>query len=337
MNKTLVFVFTGEFGYELLNWHARIQKLLLINPNVNYVVCSTKAVEALYPKTIKFIALDSLNYFQNGIADTYFIRRKGFKRDDLLDIFLAVLRRFQIKKYVNKKLSLKSSQIKFIFSDQFNVINDLNFGATRWAPRLFVFRKRHFDSIYDSLPYEENLYRKLIPSSEAIEWAKKSLEHLGKSQNFIVLQTADREFFLKKRRLQPESSHLIQILRENLSVVEIEFRPSRMTDTSTVSNNRQVVYCDNLDSQLAIISLAKFAIFFSDGDFRSLNYVPPFAGKNVYSITSSSIVSNSAINLWNEKVFKFGGSCIPLTLESFIWDIEFRENLINHFKYLLEK
>lgn len=337
MGKTLVFVFTGEFGYELLNWHARIRKFVSNNPDVDYIVCSTKAVKALYPESYRFIELDSLYLFKNGIADTYFVRRMGFKKDDLFDTLIAILRRLQIKRYVKQKITLKSSEIKFIFSDQYNVINNQKFGATRWAPRFFIFRKRRFDSIYDSLPYEENEYQKLTPSSEAIEWAKNSLKNLGVTQNFIVLQTADRRHFLKKRRLQPKSSHLIEHLRENLPIVEIEFLSIRITDTLSVSDNRQVIHCENLDSQIAIISMAKFAIFFSDGDFRSLNYVPPFAGKNVYSINSSSIVSNSAINLWNEKVFKFGGSCIPLTLESIIWDRDFLENLVNYFKYLLEK
>lgn len=337
MSKTIVFVFTGEFGYELLNWQARIRKFTSITQNINYVVCSTKAVRALYPQGTRFIELDSLNYFKNGIADTYFIRRMGFIKDDFFDSSLAILRRFQIKKYVKKELSINGSQIKFIFSDQYNVINNHSFGATRWAPRLVFFRKRRFDSIYDSLPYEENTYCKLEPSPEAIEWAKNSLKNLEMSQNFIVLQTADREYFLKKRRLQPESLHLIQHLRENLPIVEIDFRSSRITDSTSVPNKRQVIFCDSLDHQLAIISLASFAIFLSDGDFRSLNYVPPFAGKNVYSISSSSIVSNSAINLWNEKVFKFGGYCIPLTLESLIWDIKFRDQLVKYFKSLIEK
>jgi hypothetical protein len=87
-----------------------------------------------------------------------------------------------------------------------------------------------------------------------------------------------------------------------------------------------------LEEQVAIISLSSFCIFTSSGDYRSLHYVPSFCGKDNYSITSSSIVSNSAIGLWNSQIFQFGGKIIPIAAESLYFDKELKMAVLDFWK-----
>ena len=45
---TYVFVFVGEFGYELLNWQGVIRKFRRLNPNVRVICASRGNVQPLY-------------------------------------------------------------------------------------------------------------------------------------------------------------------------------------------------------------------------------------------------------------------------------------------------
>jgi hypothetical protein len=182
---------------------------------------------------------------------------------------------------------------------------------------------------YDGLPSGENKYIELIPRESVMRDVKKRILDMGITSPFVVVQNADRETFLKKRRIELSTRDLYSEISKQLPTVEISFRQIRRTDTQSPSTDSNNVYlCTSLEEQAAIIRLSSFCIFMSSGDFRSLHYVPSFCGRDNYSITSSSIISNSAIGLWNEEVFMFGGKIIPMTAESLIVDVALKNNFL---------
>jgi len=330
MNKTFIFVFTGEFGYELLNWQGRIRKFSAEHPGTKIVCASTEATRLLYLDFAEFIPLDGSDVFNKGIADTYFLRHQSFKRDGLKDVITAFIRRKQMSKFIAGELAemdLKNS--RFIFSDKLTFVDGTQFGATRWAPRFNLLRKRNLQQIYDGLPSEETQYIELIPRESVMREVKKRILDMGITSPFVVVQNADRETFLKKRRFELPTRDLYSEISKQLPTVEISFRQIRRTDTQSPSTDSNNVYlCTSLEEQAAIIRLSSFCIFMSSGDFRSLHYVPSFCGRDNYSITSSSIISNSAIGLWNAEVFMFGGKIIPMTAESLIFDVALKNNFL---------
>lgn len=334
--STVVFVFTGEFGYELLNWSGKIAKFASENSDLKILVCSSEASKALYSDQIEFIGLNVLDSFHDALADTYFLRIPNFVRDSICDVFTAHARRRKIRKFVANRTNLYQQRVLFIFSDQKNILRGTTFGATRWAPRFNLFRKRYFEEIYDNLPYLENSYSKLETRPEILSLMQKRLDNLGVRHKFMLIQTADRVHFLKKRRFTAKSNEIMSEIISKFPVVELDFNQLRNTDSRSTPSASTRITCNSLEEQIALINLASVCVFFSEGDFRSLHYVPPMAGKNVYSLVSSSIISNSAINLWNEKVFNFGGKCIPICIEALLWDLKIKEKVFELWSQILK-
>jgi hypothetical protein len=337
--KRYVFVFTGEFGYELFNWHAKIRKFSDLNPGAQIVTASTSATRTLYQDFSRFFPLDELKFFRNAIADTYFLRRLGFKRDDLLDVFVAKIRRFQIKRHILKLLGPEVGEASnlFVFSDKSKRISGLQFGSRRWTPRIIFFRKRNFQDIYDALPADENQYNLLRVDEDISLRMKNKLISLGVTSPFLLVQSADRKNFLKNRRNEIALDALFEQFCGRLPTVQMNFSQVRSADTQSnleVSGTR--IFCNSLEEQVALIRLAAICVFFSSGDFRSLHYVPPFCGVNVYSVTSSSVISNSAIAKWNTEVFNLGGKIIPITAEALIFDPKYRESFLGYLASKLE-
>jgi len=333
-SRTYCFVFTGEFGYELLNWQGRIRKFSALHPEARIICASSEATRLLYSDFAEFIPLDSTNALTKGISDTYFLRYENFTRENILDVVIAHFRRIKFKKFITDLYpKSESDNFQFVFSDKLNSIEGVQFGATRWAPRINILRKRNFQEIYDRLPIDENLYVKLVPSKAVMEAVTQKLTDLGVEFPFVAVQSADRVAFLKRRRLETSANGLFEEILDQLPSVEISFKQIRGSDTQSMSLHSKKTYsCTTLEEQVAIIGLSSFCIFTSSGDYRSLHYVPSFCGKDNYSITSSSIISNSAIGLWNSKIFHFGGKIIPITIDSLVFDEKLKETLLDFWK-----
>ena len=91
-------------------------------------------------------------------------------------------------------------------------------------------------------------------------------------------------------------------------------RKARKLCSTRVDDN---YHCHDFSYQSCLIHFSKKCLFFTEGDFRSHNYIPPFFGKDVFSVAPSSVfaLGTSPIKLWNDNVFKFGGNIIPITSE----------------------
>ena len=71
--RTYVFIFTGEFGYELLNWNGVVRKWVSENkqPNDTIIICSRKGLELIYEMADYYIDISDIESYKNSIADCY--------------------------------------------------------------------------------------------------------------------------------------------------------------------------------------------------------------------------------------------------------------------------
>jgi len=78
----------------------------------------------------------------------------------------------------------------------------------------------------------------------------------------------------------------------------------------------------NFIPQSCLIHYAKKCVFFTEGDFRSHIYVPPFMGKDVYAIAHEVVYAlpTTPVDFWNKNVFQFGGQIKPVKLSNEIID-----------------
>ena len=71
---TYVFVFIGEFGYELFNWQGVIRKWASENKKDGdeIVVCSRKGLDLIYEDVCDYyIDISNLSSFKSVVADCY--------------------------------------------------------------------------------------------------------------------------------------------------------------------------------------------------------------------------------------------------------------------------
>lgn len=66
-----------------------------------------------------------------------------------------------------------------------------------------------------------------------------------------------------------------------------------------------------------LIHFAQQCLFFTEGDWGSHIYVPPFLGKDVIAIAPRSVyaVGSTPLDHWNPNDFRFGGQVIPYVAE----------------------
>jgi hypothetical protein len=113
---------------------------------------------------------------------------------------------------------------------------------------------------------------------------------------------------------------LIDALARNGKVVLLSFSTGRKFDS--YSHFDRSLHCVHFDArsfveQACLIHFAKRCLFFTEGDFGSHVYVPPFMGRDVVAIAPRSVyeLGTTPIEFWNRNVFSFGGRIIARTSE----------------------
>lgn len=138
-----VFVFLGEFGFELLNWQGTIRKFAqTISPDDRIVCCSRANLYPIYEMADVFIDISGVDSFRQSVASMY----SGFLFRDVADAdFDHALRRdlktwaFQrrlkneVRAHVLRELGVRDKAKKlactFVFSDEGKQFNACRFGA----------------------------------------------------------------------------------------------------------------------------------------------------------------------------------------------------------------
>ena len=317
MDKTLCFVFLGEFGYELLDWQGKIRELGQ-RSGYKIGIASRSNCELLYRDVADFyIPIElSPDYF-NSKAHSYFAHNRDYQPtlgniNKVLDSFNAWRRRKRIASFVRQNCTAKN--VRFVFSDQLNCIAGLTFGAQRNRLEAFP-RKMQYPSIYTDYILSGNCYVNLRDQINKNEL--KKFQKLAKSSELlIVVQRAERELVVRNNtRLDEEE--ILESLSRYGRIILLEYKPSRMLDTAGIFDSKfgyERITFDSLAEQVSVLIHADVCLSLSHGDFRSHNYIAPFIGKVGYSVAPFEILRNSALEIWNEKIFP--GKIIPVPTDN---------------------
>jgi hypothetical protein len=331
-----IFTFLGEFGYELLNWQGVIRKFSrTISPSDKIICCSRGKLYPLYETASIYIDISEVEIFKKSVASCYFAlppfphpdhRQKFHPRliltwDLIFDWNLKrVLKSFIIQQLRFRLSPLSPKDFVFIFSSDKVELNGCKFGCLRWR---CCGPKAPDGNIYELLDLDNNVYKKLEPDlsfrgfiEEKLGW---SLE-----EPFVLCQMRSRTIAIKSKDILPREKlfEFIKALSRKIKVVLLSFNTGRYLDSYSVFDfvdvpNSFHYNCQSFVEQACLIYFAKKCVFFTEGDFGSHIYVPPFLGKDVIAIAPHSVyqVGTTPIEFWNRNVFKFGGQIIPKVSE----------------------
>jgi hypothetical protein len=318
---TYVFVFLGEFGYELLNWQGVVRKFSReLGPADRIIACSRANVYPLYESAHRYIDISDVPAFRNSVACGYF----ALKPDDLsLNsagnlAFDRELRR-ALAAEIRSRLELPppprmgplarlfgSDACRFIFSSQKTLLRNCTFGCNR----------ARFGSdpaegnIYDRMDLTNNKFQKIEPD---LRMRPMLEERLGFSleEPFVLSQTRRRQIVVRSSRTV-SNEQLLAALAQQIRVVLLEFDTGRTLDSYSQFAQipgTSVCACRTFVEQTCLIYFSRQCVFFSEGDFGSHIYVPPFVGRDVLAVAPADVygLGNTPIDFWNRAVFRFGG------------------------------
>ncbi len=321
-----IFVFTGEFGYEILNWVGVIRKFSQsLSHGDRIICCSRKGLKSFYNDFSEYVDVSHLAHFKKSRADRYGCYTKTnlerLYKYFRIDIQSRVNR--EIKAYVYSVVKdLQAMPHEFIFSSEQHVMHNLKFG---------------FGSIYGNLDIDNNLYR--VPAVDSSHKAKiEASLGFNLDEPYILCQSAKRAVVARSTQAIP-TEKLLEPLSKKIKVVLLQFQTGRYADS--YSNFAHVSNCfvyaaDSFDEQGCLIANSYKCLFFTEGDFRSHIYLPPCLGKDVVAIAPADVYKikgegralTSPIDFWNENVFTFGGQIIYKQFEEVFKSPETIEVLI---------
>ena len=315
--NTYVFIFTGEFGYELLNWNGVVRKWVAENkqPNDTIVICSRKGLELIYEMADYYIDISHIESYKNSIADCYcsFVRdetnniiRTGYHQDDIINTVNHVINEAGF------------NNVTYIYSPVKTHMNGCLFGGGGiYGPEREPAGR---------LDLENNLYKKFLPDTSIQKQLEEKL-NISLDDPFILCQTAARDI-VRRDKTKLEIDDFIISLSKKLPVICLGFNVNKMLNSESIfsieSDNVHSYKSDTLTEQSCLIAKAHKCIFFSEGDFRSHMYVPAFFGKSVTAIATKAVfnsisafpgMTNAPIDFWNKHVWNFGGKVEPLYYE----------------------
>ncbi len=334
-----IFVFLGEFGYELLNWQGVIRKFskTIDRTKDNITVCTRAGLEPFYEFADRYITISELPLYKNSAANMYwahnpecnFYKRnketleKGLDWELMSKKDLKYQKRMkkEIMKFVFEKLDTSFfdkyifKKYKFIFSSDYQTLNGLTFGT----------KNMNEAKIYSDLDLDNNEFVKTSACKEARQVVEDKLG-FNLSDDYVLCQTGARKVVRRSKE-----SATLDILKEialKIKVVLLDFDTKRNLDSKSEFENIENCYrysCSSFKEQSVLIENSKYCLFFTEGDFRSHNYLPPLMGKNVYSVAPKTVfkLGTTPIDFWNSNVFRFGGQIVPIFAE----ELENRKDL----------
>lgn len=313
---TYVFVFVGEFGYELFNWHAVVRKFTSLRPAADVVCCSRGDVRPLYDGG-RYVDIGEVAAFRDSIANMYYADPHERPSPKEARAFERRLRR-EIEAHVRETLGMPRRRIgrqalDFVFSSQGRVLDGCRFGIDRFdaAPGT--------GDIYEGLDLENNLFRRIVPAREQLPGLE---ERAGfpLDEPFVLVQSRQRDIGARSDALIDEAA-IVATLAKRTRVVWLGFTTGRKLDSYSEPATTEGVHTLTIGSfaeQSCLIDKASACVFFTTGDFGSHLYVPPFLGRDVLAVTPRDVleIGTAPIAFWNENVFRFGGRLEPVVAET---------------------
>ena len=309
-----VFVFLGEFGFEVLNWQGVVRRFARRLPSSSKIVVGgRKGLEPFYETAAQYIEIADVPEYRDSYAAAYFaMSPEEFRRHrpptQTQFEYDRNLRR-AVERHVRRELKVRARRVEFIFSSQFNGLEDCLFGVD---PRFYGIRGHH-GSIYATLDTANNEYAPIQAQTEL----KPSIEEkLGFSldEPYILMQG-------RRRVIGPQSGGpleaepLVAELAKRFRIVHLSFESGRYLDSgSAAAFDAVTVYpAASFHEQSCLIAHAEHCVFLTEGDLGSHTYLPPLLGKNVTVVAKQDVFSqrSAPVAFWNRNVFRFGGQMIP--------------------------
>ncbi len=209
-------------------------------------------------------------------------------------------------------------ELLFIPSYQYSRIRGCDFGSEKRLTLGEGSSTQLKGGIYADLCLENNFYSQIEPArflqAELEQRLKFSLD-----SPYLLVQ--------HRRRDTPQGSldsvaigSILANFATPLPIVLLSFSTGRALDSySELSgfNNLHHLKISSFLEQSCLISRATHCIFFSEGDYGSHAYVPPFIGKDVSVVCPWGVYQNGTtpISFWNREVFRFGGQIYSFVAE----------------------
>ena len=310
-----VFVFMGEFGYELLNWHGVVQKFRRLNPRARVIAASRSDVAALYPGAI-YVDIAGCAPFRESVASGYAALRPGDEQlsseanarfDGELRTALRghVLDELQRRDAARGRL-LRVLRPRFVFSSGKTVLGECIFGA---HPALFGNVPGEGD-IYDLLDLANNFYFR-VAAPPAARGGLEQRAGVSLEEPYILVQSRTRAIRARSQATIDEAT-ILSALSGRMRVLYAEFATGRASDSYSAAPEHAAIArvpVRSFAEQAALVEHARSCVFLTQGDFGSHIYVPPFLGRDVWSVAPREVyaLDTAPLERWNRHVFRFGG------------------------------
>jgi hypothetical protein len=327
-----VFTFLGEFGYELFNWQGVVRKFsTLLKPDERIVCAGRTGLASWYESAAKYIEVSDEALFRQSLASDYFAIPLVNATDQSRVNYVPELRRLRSVMFdLRLRRALKArvlaqlppvwrqEPMRWVFSSGRTRLRGLNFGAERFS---YGWHDGIEGNIYTLLDLGNNLYRK-IQADEAYRDIVVRKLGFDLTRPFVLVQTRVRAAIIRSHVEVPKEE-LIAAVARRCTVVLLTFSTGRALDSFSAFNvdktpNVVVYPCGSFNEQSVLVAAARRCLFFTEGDFGSHIYVPPFMGKDVVAIAPHEVycLGTTPIDFWNNSVFQFGGQIQPLEAEN---------------------
>ena len=307
-----VFVFLGEFGFELFNWQGLVRKFkTTCAPEDKIVIGARPGMDIWYPYADVFIDISDDPLYKASRAHCYdaYDNAVYYKFDSMQYIKASVHALIEDRLKNFDFYRAEGCRAEFIFSSDLNLINGVHFGM--WE---------NFDNIYGGEGYKQNLYAKIIHDSPAERQRLEENLQMNLSAPYVLIQGRKRDVYVQSKYVVPIEI-LAAKLAEKIDVVILNFNTGRALDSRSeiaAVKNCHVLKTASAHEQAILIKYAAECIFPTENDFGSHIYVPPFMGKDVLAIAGADVyqIGSTPIKFWNDKIFKFGGKIFPFVSEN---------------------
>ena len=314
-----VFVFLGEFGYELLNWQGVVRKFAqCLPPSSRIVVGGRKGLQPFYETAAQYIEIDDVPQYRDSFAAAYFgmtPQESRRHRPPTREQFEHDLRlRRAIEEHIRRTLKIRGQRVEYIFSSQLNALEDCVFGVD---PRFYGIPGYH-GAIYASLNLANNAYSKIQADTRTKSRIEAKLG-FALEEPYVLIQS-------RRRVVGPQSAGeldarpLVEEFARHYRVVYLLFSTGRYLDSGSRASLDAVTTYEAASflEQSCLIAHARHCVFLTEGDLGSHTYLPPLLGKDVVVVTSRNVFSrrSAPVDFWNRNVFRLGGQMIPWPSET---------------------
>jgi hypothetical protein len=316
-----IFVFLGEFGYELLNWQGVVRKFSsTLSSSEKIICCSRSYVAALYERAWVYIDLAQLPLFRDSVACAYFaLHPADLNVLSWRNVWFDHRLKKQLVRFIRTQLPADREDVpfvkpRFVFSSDTVHLNGCTFGCHR---KRYVMGSTE-GTIYEFLPLGNNVFQSIRPDFSVQQEIERRLGW-SLTEPFVLCQTRNRDIVRRSIDEVPKEA-LIEQLARRMRVVLLSFSTGRYLDSYSAFGEVPgcvLYHCPSFAHQTCLVHFARNCVFFTEGDFGSHIYVPPFLGKTVIAIAPRSVyqLGTTPIDFWNTRVFRFGGKIVPWVAE----------------------